>query len=342
MSISIQNLSIVIVTFKSESVIDQCLRSIGGNIQIIIIENSNNKKFKREIEKRYKNVKCYLSKKNLGMGAGNNLGIKYAKTDYILILNPDVILEKKTIKEIILAAKQKNSFAIIAPVSSNKNYPNYHLYKKKENIPKKTKLFKVKSVDGFAMLLNLKKIIQTINIKNYKIFDENFFMYLENDDLCRRLKDENICIAPFAKINHLGGKAVNQKYFNEVELSRNWHWIWSKFYFNKKHNGFLIALLSGLPNYFSAILKLLFYFAINNNFKNKVYFNRASGFFNSLLNNPSWYRPKIIDKNKSQLEKLNDVCEECNIKNVSVSQNLILNGLKICNSCKVSKTIFPV
>jgi GT2 family glycosyltransferase len=341
MPLSTQNFSIVIVTFKSESVIDQCLRSIGNNIQIIIIENSNNKKFKREIEKRYKNVKCYLSKKNLGMGAGNNLGIKYAKTDYVLILNPDVILKKEAINEIKLAAKKKPSFTIIAPISSNKNYPNYKLYEKQEEGLKKIKLLKVKSVDGFAMLLNIKKIAQGKNMKKFNIFDENFFMYLENDDLCRRLKDENIYIATHAKINHLGGKAVNQKYYNEVELSRNWHWIWSKFYFNRKHNGFFIAVISGLPNYFSAIFKLIFYFVVNNNFKNKIYFNRASGFFNALLNNPSWYRPKIDDLDKSQLALLDDICEECKNKDISVSQNLILNGLKICKSCKVSKTIFP-
>ena len=41
-------------------------------------------------------------------------------------------------------------------------------------------------------------------------------------------------------------------------------------------------------------------------------------------------------------EELNDICEECKKKDESVSQNLILNGFKICNSCKVSKTLFPV
>ena len=95
MSISGQNLSIVIVTLKSEKVIYDCINSINQNVPIIVVEQSNNQKFKDELESKYKNLRCILSKSNLGMGTGNNIGIKETKTDYVLILNPDVILEKK-------------------------------------------------------------------------------------------------------------------------------------------------------------------------------------------------------------------------------------------------------
>ena len=81
MSISRQNLTIVIVTLKSENIIDQCLKSIDQNIPVIVIENSNNQKFKDQLESKYQNLKCILSNSNLGMGAANNIGIKKAKTD---------------------------------------------------------------------------------------------------------------------------------------------------------------------------------------------------------------------------------------------------------------------
>ena len=297
MSISRQNLSIVIVTFKSENVIHQCLSSIGDSINIILIENSNNKKFKEEIEEKYKNVKCYLSLENLGMGAGNNLGISYVQTDYVFILNPDVILESTTIDKIILASKKISSFAVLSPLSSNKSYPNYILNNDRKNENENLEPFKVKSVDGFAMLLNKKKIEKFIDRKNLHLFDENFFMYLENDDLCKRInkRNENIYVVPDAKINHLGGKAVNEKYQEEIELSRNWHWIWSKFYFNKKHNGFFVAFIKGLPIFFSSTIKFVFYYISNNKIKKNIYFNRASGYLNALIGKPSWYRPKIED-----------------------------------------------
>jgi GT2 family glycosyltransferase len=229
------------------------------------------------------------------MGAGNNLGFLYAKTDYVLLLNPDVIFEKSMIDKIILGAKKIISFAILSPKSSNIDYPNYKLIENNKDTIKSDEPFKVKSVDGFAMLFDKKKIKKLIDTKNSNLFDENFFMYLENDDLCKRVRDinENIYVVPDAKINHFGGKAVNSKYQEEIEYSRNWHWIWSKFYFNKKHYGYFTALAQGLPSFFSAILKIIFYFITNKKNKKKIYFCRASGFLNALLGKPSWYRPKI-------------------------------------------------
>ena len=292
MSISRQNLSIIIVTFKSEAVIHKCIKSIDRDIKIIVIENSNNTQFKEELEAAYNNVSCVLSNDNLGMGGGNNLGIKKTETDFVLILNPDVILDNTTINELILASQKISNFAIIAPISSNINYPNYKLYNEKKIIIKNESSFKVKSVDGFAMLFN-KKILDKIIHEDY--FDENFFMYLENDDLCKRIIDANeyIYVTPNSKIKHLGGKAVNNKYKNEVEFARNWHWIWSKFYFNKKHYGYSTAFLKGFPKFISSLIKYTFYSFMQNKIKQRIYLNRASGFFNAAINKKSWYRPQF-------------------------------------------------
>ena len=116
MSISRQNLSVVIVTIKSENVIHDCIRSIDKNIPIIVVENSDNKNFKYDLEKKYDNLKCILSKFNHGTGTGYNIGIKAAATDYVLVLNADVILENNAIEELIyfcpefLVSLANNSF----------------------------------------------------------------------------------------------------------------------------------------------------------------------------------------------------------------------------------------
>ena len=295
MSISRQNLTIVIVTFKSDEVIYECIKSIGNEIRIIVVENSYNPEFKNKIEKTYQNVECIVSSENLGMGKGNNLGINLAKTDYVLILNPDVILEKTTLNEIFIASNIISNFAILAPISDNKAFPNYKIDNASKILENEQSSFEVKSVDGFAMLINKKNLDETTDIKNQNYFDENFFMYLENDDLCKRIKNMNkkIYIIPNAKINHLGAKAVNPKYKNEIELSRNWHWIWSKFYFNRKHYGYANAFIDGFPKFFSNIVKYCVYFLLNNKEKKKKYFNRASGFFNAAIGKAAWYRPNI-------------------------------------------------
>jgi len=294
MLITLQNLSIIIVTFKSDHVIHRCIGSIDKEIEIIIVDNSNNKKFKIDIEKKYKNVRCILSKKNLGMGAGNNLGIRYTDKDYALILNPDVILQKNTIDEIINASKKLDNFGVISPISDNQKYPNYKFYNNENYKFNQTGPFKVKTVDGYSMLLNLKRLR---NLSNFDFFDENFFLYLENDDFCKRLrlKNENIYIVPKSKIHHLGGEAVNPKYKYEIELSRNWHWMWSKFYFNKKHYGYLNAVLKIFKNFISAKIKFFFYLITFNKTKMKIYQMRLSGLFNSMIGKKSFYRPKLND-----------------------------------------------
>jgi len=295
MTISRQNLSIVIVTYKSEDVIHDCIKSIPSDINILIVDNSGEKEFKQIIENKYSNVSCILSPKNLGMGPGNNLGLRNVKSNYALILNPDVILEEKTIDELIFASTQIKEYSVIAPISKNEKYPNYKSSKHSSENINDEKPFKVKSIDGYAMLFNLKKINKLKSFENFNYFDENIFLYLENDDLCKRLTDlnENIYIVPKSKINHLGASGTSKKYSYQVEMSRNWHWMWSKFYFKRKHYGYLNALISGLPKFLSSIFKFLFYMILRKKEKKEVYFNRASGFLNALLGRKSNYRPKL-------------------------------------------------
>ena len=294
MSISRQNLSVVIVSFKSDHVIHRCINSIDKEIEIIVIDNSNNTKFKKSIEEQYENVKCILSPKNVGMGAGNNVGIKNTSKDFTLILNPDVILEKNSIEEIIKASKSLKPFGVIAPISDKIQFPNYKLYKNENHKFDQSNPFKVKTVDGYSMLLNLKRLRK---LDNFNFFDENIFLYLENDDFCKRLSlnNENIYIVPKSKIRHLGGEAVDPKYEYEIELSRNWHWMWSKFYFNKKHYGYIKAFLTTFNNLISAKIKFFYFLIILNSHKRKIYQMRLSGLLNSMIGNKSFYRPKLED-----------------------------------------------
>jgi GT2 family glycosyltransferase len=226
------------------------------------------------------------------MGAGNNIGIRNTNKDFALILNPDVVLEKDAINQLIDASKIIDSFSIIAPILDKINYPNYKLDEKKNQKFDPVNPFKVKSVDGYSMLLNLKRLKK---LANFEFFDENFFLYLENDDFCKRLQlnNENIFVVPKSKIYHLGGQAVDPKYKKEIELVRNWHWMWSKFYFNNKHYGYLNATIRILKNLVSAIIKSFFYMIIFNSYKSQIYKMRLSGLLNSMIGKKSFLRPKL-------------------------------------------------
>lgn len=285
MQITKDNLTIIIVTIKSEKVIEKCLNSIDPKVKKIIIENSSDENFTQKLKDKYQNIDCYNSGKNLGMGVGNNLGIKKSKTRYVMILNPDTILNNDTLDQIFKNSKSLD-FAILSPISDKDNFPNYKI-KNKTNYLEKD-FFEVDQVDGYSMVIDKSKFDE-------KFFDENIFMYLENDDLCLRVKKkgEKIFILKNAKINHLGAKAVNEKFYNELEFSRNWHWNWSKFYYRKKHYGFIFAFIIGLPSFISSCLKCLFFLIFKNKFKFKIFFCKASGFYNSLINKKSWYRPRF-------------------------------------------------
>ena len=217
------------------------------------------------------------------MGKANNIGIGKSKTNYVMILNPDTVLRKDTL-DTIFKISSNLDFAILSPICDDNNFPNYKIFSKQletNNI----NLIEVDRVDGYAMIFDKSKF--------ESFFDEKFFMYLENDDLCLRLKKkgEKILVYKKSVITHLGYQAVNQKYINELESSRNWHWNWSKFYFRKKHYGFIFAFISGLPSFLKSCLKCLFFYFIGKKLEYKKYKNRAAGFFNSMLNKPSWYRP---------------------------------------------------
>jgi len=277
-----KNLTIIINTFKSEDKIFSCLDSIDSIFKVLVIENSNNDELKKKIESLYSNVQCILTGENLGYAKGNNLGLSKVNTKYALILNPDTTLEKNTIKNFFDTAEKIKDFAIIGPAKQNE-FNDSELKREPKD------LFEVKDLKGFAMFLNLDQF------KDIGYFDQNFFIYLEEIDLCKRLREKNRKIFLDKKIiiNHLGGKSHNKEIDFEMELSRNWHWMWSSFYFNRKHFGYLNSFAKIFLKLISSLLKTIFYTFIFNNRKKKIYLHRLSGLLNSIIGKKSWYRPKI-------------------------------------------------
>ena len=280
MDLNLKNITFIIVSFKSEKVIYNCLDSIPNVSNKIIIENSQDINLKKDLESKYDNIEVILNK-NLGMGASNNIGIKISQTQYAYVLNPDVTLRKNTLDNLIHSTKNLEDFAIISPLNSDLDYPNYKNEKEKnENI------IEVSSIDGFSMIINKKKF------NDDYFFDENIFLYLENDDLCLRTKEKmgNIYIIKNSLIDHLGASSSNKDQNRELEYLRNWHWMWSKFYFNKKHYGYLNAFKKVFLNLISAKIKFIFYLITLNSHKRKIYQMRISGILNSMFGKRSWYR----------------------------------------------------
>ena len=265
---NLNNLTVIIVTYLTQKkILIDCLKSINEDIKIKVIENSSSFEFKEEITRDFSNVEIYCTGENLGYGKGNNYGLKLTKTDFALILNPDAICERNFFKNLNQIIETKDNFSIIGCQFINDKIfmpaGFFNEGKNKEFLDKfkseKIANFeKVEWVTGCSMLINLKKF------NNKDIFDKNFFLYFEEFDLCKSLidKGENIFTTKDLKIHHLGfqsslGKNLeNKKRANRI---REWHWMWSSFYFYKKNYGYMNALLKMSGKFIKSFLKLIYF-----------------------------------------------------------------------------------
>ena len=271
-----KNITFVITTFKSRSTIFDCLDSLNPDCKKIIIENSNDENLMLEIKKKYQNLNYKIMPSNYGYGKANNFGIRMSDTDYIFILNPDAKFEKNSFDKFINILIDKD-FCIAAPTELNET--------KKIDF-KENDLINVDTVKGFAMLL------KKSSFENF--FDENFFLYLEEIDLCLRIiKNKGNIFLVNAPVTHLGGASHGDRDDIEMEKSRNWHWMWSKFYFNKKHHGYFFAIYKTLPNFINSIFKYIYYNLLNKKDKKEISRMRVLGLLNSYMLKKSSYRPYL-------------------------------------------------
>ena len=150
-------------------------------------------------------------------------------------------------------------------------------------------LTKVDWVTGCMMLINLKKF------DNRKLFDESFFLYFEEFDLCKsiELKNENVFSAKDLLIDHLGYKGSfgsNPDNQLESEKLREWHWMWSTFYFYKKNYGYIFAIKKTIGKLVRSFFKVIFYTVTFNKKMKSKYIYRFSGLLNSMIGKKSSYR----------------------------------------------------
>jgi len=280
---SIKDITIVIACFRSEKKIKDCLNSIHREVKIIVVENSNNTQFKTSIENEFNNIECILAGENLGYGRANNIGLKRVTTKYALILNPDTKLDPSALDNFLKATNQVNEFAIMGPFIQEKKD-----FKLTDSL-KNSNPISTNNVKGFAMFLNLSQF------KEVGFFDENFFFYFEEIDLCKRLinRRKKIYLLPNVKIDHDGAQSHDISINKEMELSRNWHWMWSTFYYHKKHKNFMFSFIKTLPKLSSALLKVTIYWIFFEKYKKEVYYHRLSGLINAIMGKSSWFRPKV-------------------------------------------------
>ena len=135
---------------------------------------------------------------------------------------------------------------------------------------------------------------------NKIFFDENFFLFFEEFDLCMTLKkrNEKVYMCPDLKIDHMGWKSsfnVDENFEIHSHKLRNWHYMWSFFYYNKKNYGYLYSLIKSLSRLLRSVLRIIFYSVTFNNKQRIIYTYRFLGLINSIFLKKSKYRVNIDD-----------------------------------------------
>ena len=293
------NLTVVIVTYLTDKkILLNCIQSIHRKTKIIIVENSKNFKDKKYFLRKFSNIEVICTGLNLGYGKGNNFGLNKVKTDYALILNPDIICKNDFFKKANKLISNNNKFSIIGCQYSNDtvylpagffDVKKHNAFQKNFFKNKKKVLTRVDWVTGCSMLINLKKY------DNKDIFDKNFFLYFEEFDLCKSTNKKGgfVYSSSDLKVHHLGFKgSIGASNLLKIEANRlrDWHWMWSYFYFYKKNYNYFYALFKVSGKFFKSLVKTIFYTLSFNKINRDKYLFRFLGLLFSIIGLKSNYR----------------------------------------------------
>ena len=242
------DLTVILVSFKSDEQITRLVSKIDKRIKIIIVENSLNKDFKNFIEKKYENIKVIIPRSNKGWGSAINYAIKKIRSKYIMTLDCDVSITSKNISNLLTKAKKLNSFGVLMPKIYKQKYKDLII-----GYDKKYKLSILSFNTGCVMLFKRETFLKVGS------FDENYFLYFEETDFFTRCinRGKNIYLYDKFIIKHDGSRSINLKYKNEYMIFRNWHYCWSKFYYYRKHKNYFIALSKTFPNFKKSIFGMI-------------------------------------------------------------------------------------
>ncbi|PIR12913.1 glycosyltransferase [Candidatus Falkowbacteria bacterium CG11_big_fil_rev_8_21_14_0_20_39_10] len=244
--------SIILVNYNTKELIKDCLNSIfsncdKGDFEIIVVDNNSSDGSVKALEIEFGDkIKLINNKTNNGFGLANNQGEKIAQGKYLFFLNSDTIIKENILKPLKDVLGKDNNIGIISPglvledgQAQERVFGDFPglasviLEKFKKPLKAGNELFAVDWVSGAAMIIR-KDIFNKIGG-----FDEKFFMYFEDVDLCKRVKDlgYKICFYPKISVTHLCGRSLKKS------LTRKKYYYRSQDYFYKKHCGLFKAHL---------------------------------------------------------------------------------------------------
>lgn len=236
--------SIIIPTYNTESFIKECLSSIFNsdlNGEVIVVDNNSKDNTVLLVKNNFPIVQIIQNRSNLGFGAAANRGALIAKGEHLFFLNPDTLIFKNSFRRLEKFIEKEKNFGVLGlSLVNEKKTPSIFSFGRKTDLLQilKNKFLKPKKifpsgpvmtdwVSGAAFIVP-KKIFKQVGG-----FDEEFFMYFEDQNLCLRIKSLGypIYFLPNIQVVHLGGKTWKSS------QDKKKHYYQSQDYFFKKHFG---------------------------------------------------------------------------------------------------------
>jgi GT2 family glycosyltransferase len=269
-------LSIVIVNWNTRQLLVNCLESIyssppEGVFDIWVVDNSSSDGSSAKVRQNFPEVKLIENNENVGFGRANNQAIEESRSQYLLILNPDTVVKSRAVSGLVNFLDQNPDVGIAGPKLINPDgtlqisafpFPTlskefwrvFHLDKLtvRSSYPmEKWNQNQVKEVDylsGACMLIRRSALNQI------GVFDENFFIYSEEVDLCLRFKEAGWSLywVPTTSVIHYGGRStqqVSEDMFLKLYESK-------VMYFRKHHSSFTVQVYK-LILFAGVIVKLM-------------------------------------------------------------------------------------
>jgi N-acetylglucosaminyl-diphospho-decaprenol L-rhamnosyltransferase len=257
------DLSIIILNYQSSGKAIKCIEAIyasdlsGISHEIILVDNNSGDRSASAIKERFDDIMLIESKINLGMGKGNNLGIKKSTGRYVLILNPDAYVDAGSVKTLIAYMDENPDTGIAGPKIAYPNgqlqetcyrFPRIHTFISRRTFLKKyprpgkhlnwflMRDFDHQSVQKVDWLMGCCFIARKELLDKTGGFDERFFMYLEDTDLCRQAwsMGYSVIYNPKTAVTHDHARASAETHWLAAILSKKIAWIhlssWLKYF----------------------------------------------------------------------------------------------------------------
>lgn len=297
MNKSVSKLTTILIVTINGVVSTKTINNLKNNYRIIIIENNNSKKLKKKFLKGSKNIDIYIQNKNLGFGCGNNIGLKKVVTPYVLMLNPDVEISKKSVEKFENYSKKISNFSIL---TANVKDFDLMINSSLDKISKYKK-FKFKNLDyqNIPWVPEWCMFCKIDDLKKVNFFDESYFLYFEGLDLCKKLIKYNkkfYVIKDLNIIHTMGGTSekLNKKKFLQHWQLRFWHLYWSSFFYHRKHYGYLTSFRIHITKLIRFFFKKNFlYFFNKNDYDYLTTKSKFEGILNQIFSRKSFFRIKL-------------------------------------------------